>query len=172
MKYLLAVLLMLLTGLLTAYGGNDTAQNQAALAKTLAVPTATPDPGVMEDLVNALNRGQIEDALNLFNDSSIFTEVDQAGLLSVLPDNGQIYPETGGNHTYTGKAAIRNLLQYEIESNLNILPRNYTVNNDNITLEASFYFLNEVVDARLNAQTQGGRFNSITYYAQQATFFT
>jgi hypothetical protein len=172
MKYLVAVLLMLLTGLLTACGGNDTARSQVVLAKTLtAASPATLDPGVMENLINALNQGRLEEALNLFNDFSVLTEVDQAGALSVLPDNGQIYPETGGNHTYTGKVAIRNWLQYEINSNLNILPRNYIVNNDNITLDVTFYYENEVVEARLDAQTQGDRFNSVTYYIQKVNFF-
>jgi hypothetical protein len=168
MKYLLAVLLLLLSGLLTACAGNpaNSQQSRPVAANTLAASAdSDADSGVMDDFINAVNNGQMEEALNLFTDSSVFIEVDQIGLLTNLP-------QSGGNYTYTGRAGIRDWLQYELEANLNIKPLNYAENGPVISLEASFYYLNQVIDARLDARTQAGRFNSVTYYIQKVNYLS
>jgi hypothetical protein len=168
MKYFLPGLLLVLAGLLTACAGNpaNPQQPRPVSANTLdASAGISADSGVMDNFINAVNNGQMEEALDLFTDSSVFIEVDQIGLLTNLP-------QSGGNYTYTGRAGIRDWLQYELEANLNIKPLNYAENGPVISLEASFYYLNQVIDARLDARTQAGRFNSVTYYIQKVNYLS
>ncbi len=165
MKYLLPALLLLLTGLLTACGSNHAAQTGAAVppntvtVAAVAAANAAPDANLLDSLIFAVNNGQIEQALALFDDNSVLIEVNQAGLLTNLV-------QYGGNITYTGKAAIRGWLQVEIDANVQIEPLNYTVNHQNVILEANFYYLSQVINARLDAKTGDGKFNSLTYYVQ------
>src|SRR4051794_28362779 len=121
MKYLFLVLLMLLSVLLKACAGTNTHQVQSRQYPTSAAqltPESEDDPGILEDFVNDINNHQAREALDLFNDDAVVTEIDQVGLGSNLavPISPVIY---------TGKDQIASWLNQEVEANLQIVPRSY-----------------------------------------------
>jgi hypothetical protein len=73
-------------------------------------------------------------------------------------------PHMDNNFTYSGKAEIEGWLKYSIESNLQIAPVEFKASGDITILEAQFYYTNQIIEARLEAQTEAGRFNSLTFY--------
>jgi hypothetical protein len=169
MKNLVVVLplVIMLVSLLTACSNQSVTQSRSVysdLSNGQFVDDLEVDSSVMENFVTAINNHQVQIALDLFNDGAVVTEVSQIGLGTTLPQNG-------GNSTLSTKGEIESWLKSEIASNLEITPVEYNAIGKTGTLKSDFNFPDQLVEVRLVAYTQGGRFNSLYYYMERVKLF-
>lgn len=168
MKGLIIFLVLTLISLLTACSDNSVTRIRGELptnSNTSASQPTQDDRSVLVDFLDALNNHQIAETMYLFNDEAILTMVDQINFGTTLPENDSPY-------TYRGKAEIEGWLEYQAGAIIRIVPGVYRESDNSITLEAVFYYTNQVCNIRVDAQTQGGRFNSLTYYIQKVNHLT
>ena len=160
-------LVIVLMSLLTACSTQRVTQPQSVYSDTSNGQFADDtqvDSSVLETFVIAINNHQVQSALDLFNDGAVVTGVSQIGLGTTLPQNG-------GNFTINTKSEIETWLNSQIASNLEITPVEYTAIGKTGTLEVQFNFPDQLVEARLVAYTQGGRFNSLYFYIEKVDLF-
>src|SRR6058998_2473456 len=110
------VLIVVLNSLLAACSANSTPLAPVPTSTTRVAQTSDYDEvdfSQLEGFVNAINDQYVEEALNLFNEEASLSEIDQVALMLNLHQNGW-------NHNYTGKAEIKDWLEVEIRSNVQI----------------------------------------------------
>ena len=160
MKYLLLILILMPGSFLTACGDNNATPLQTVPSNSGFSQPANANPGVLEEFVSALNSHQLQKAIDLFDDTASFTEINQIYLGTSVPDKGL-------NYTYSGKAEIASWLEYQVAATLQIVPVEYKLSANSVTLEANFYYTDQVHNIRLDAQTQGGRISSLYFFIEQ-----
>ena len=181
-KYLLVVLTffsLISLSLLTACSNNNnnTTASEAVLYSTTnsdtgessnssfknGSPSFDNDPGTLGDFVDGLNNHQIDTLLDLFNDDSKLTQVDQFNLGTTHSMN--VFAQTS-----TGKAEIKSWLDYQSQAIIGVKPQDYKVSANGVTMFALFYYPGQVEDIRMDAQTQEGRLAFLYFYIEKITY--
>ncbi len=162
MKYLLIILVLALTSLLTACSGNKTTDGQAAISNASAYQDIEADTSVLEELVNVMNNHDIQTALDLFKDSAIINEVS---LVDFIPDTQKL----NWAYTQSGKDEIKDWLKYQTQAIIQIVPVKYEMAGTTVTLKAGFYYTNQTRTMVLEAQTKGGRLTNLNLYIENTS---
>jgi hypothetical protein len=186
-KFLLVVLVLFMfagSPLLTACSGitgNNPPPSQAALSSTStstftsnsdtesnsnsanSFQTFENDPNILGDFVDGLNNHQVEDLLNLFNEEAILTQVNQFNLGTTLTSDMEY-------QTSSGKAGIKSWLEYQSAAITGVMPQEYAVSANSVTLYALFYYPDYVEHVRMDAQILGGRFEVFFFYIEKITY--
>lgn len=167
MKNLMVVLVLLvvLNSLLMACSNNST-PNTTAPASTIK-STPTSDDGVdfslLEDFVNGLNDQFVDATLNLFNEEATLTEIDQVALMSNLH-------QRGWNYVYEGKAEIKHWLKVEIEANAQIIPVEYKLYANYLSMDGILYYQDQALDFQLIGKPENGKITHLIYYIVKKKF--
>jgi ABC-type glycerol-3-phosphate transport system substrate-binding protein len=162
MKYLVCLLILMLTNLLTACSGSSSAPHAQVAPSTTTTSIARPsgtgtDTRLLEDFVNSLNEQQVSAALNSFNEGGEVIENDPQIL-------GTNFSGDGLPTAYTSKGEIEGWLQYQMASNLKITPVEYTVDDNKITLEDVIAYNNHEMTGELVAYTQHDGIDHLFFY--------
>jgi hypothetical protein len=121
------------------------------------------DPGTLAEFVDGLNNHQVDTLLDLFNDDSTLTQVDQFNLGTTHSMN--VFAQTS-----TGKAEIKSWLDYQSQAIIGVMPQDYKVSANGVTMFALFYYPGQVEDIRMDAQTQEGRLVFLYFYIEKITY--
>lgn len=162
MKNLMVVLILsiVLNSLLAACSANSTTPAPVPTSTTRVAQTSEYDEvdfSRLEDFVNAINDQFVEEALNLFNEEASLTEIDQVALMLNLHQNGW-------NHNYTGKAEIREWLEVEIGSNAQIVPLEYKLYANYLSMNGVLYYQDQVLDLQVIEKPENGKIGFLIYY--------
>ena len=158
MKYLLIVLVLVLTSLLTACSDNKTT---VALARPSTTKYAQPSGdtlNVLADLVDAINNQHLAAVLDLLSDDASFIEHYAVTLETNLPSNAI-------STAYNGKREIEEWLRDQFGPDIRITPKEYKMVAENsITLEGSFSYSDGEIGVELVAYTQDGKIRNLFIY--------
>ena len=158
MKYLLIVLVLVLTSLLTACSDNKTTDTQAIPSTKNYTQPYEDTSNVLADLVDAINNNHLPSALDLLSDDVSFIEHYPVTLETNLPVDAI-------STAYNGKGEIEEWLRSQSFSDLEITPKEYKMVSDNrITLVGSFIYSDSEVDVELVAYTQDGKIRNLFIY--------
>jgi hypothetical protein len=169
MKNLLAVLILILV-LNTLLGAcSDKSTPPAQPSPPTTGPAQTPsDDGVdftlLKEFVNAINDQYVEGGLNLFNDEATLNEIDQVALMTNLHQNGW-------NHMYSGKGEIGEWLKVEISSNAQIVPGEYKLYGNYLSMDGFLYYQDQVIKLQLIIIPENSKINLLIYYVKDKKYF-
>jgi hypothetical protein len=165
MKHSFFLLTFLILSLLTACSDKGVTQTNREIpsdSSTNGSQSTKVSRSVLLDFLDTLNNQQVGDTLDLFNDEAVITMVDQINVGTTLSENESPY-------TYSGKAEIKGWLEYQARAISRIVPEEFSESNDIFSVEAAFYYPNQVCNIRVEAQTQGGMFNSLYFYVEKVS---
>ena len=128
-----------------------------------ALQTFENDPSMLGDFVDGLNNHQIDTLLDLFNESATLTQVNQFMLGTTLSTDMEY-------QTISGKAEIKSWLEYQSGAITGVIPQEYMVSANSVTLYAQFYYPTWVEDVRMDAQIRGGRFDVFFFYIEKINY--
>ncbi len=157
------VVLLELNSLLTACSDYSTPPTHIPAFTTRAAQTSDYDEvniSQLEDFVNAVNDQCAQAALNLFNEEAALTEIDQVALMSNLHQNGW-------NHIYGGKAEIKSWLEVEIGSNVQIVPVEYKLYANYLSMNGILYYQDQILDLQLIEKPENGKISLLIYYIKK-----
>lgn len=158
MKYLLIVLILVLTSFLTACSDNITTGPHAVPSSTKYAPPSGDTLNMLADLVDAINNQHLAAALDLLSDDASFIEHYPVTLETNLPSDTI-------STAYNGKGEIEEWLRDQLFSGLKITPKEYEmVGYNSIIMEGSFSYSDGEVRVELVAYTQDGKIRNLFIY--------
>jgi len=167
MRCFIFVLFLFLSGFLTACSGTTGPQLQDAsitstqiTSEDIQVEAATT---TLENFVNALNNHQVNQALDLFNEESVVSEVNLTG-----SETNSLQINLA--QSWKNKAEIKDLLEYEAGAINEIVPIEFKASAKTITLKTLFYYNNQVRNIDMDVQAEGGKLIFLRLFIERITW--
>lgn len=149
---------------LTACAGNYAPLPPAAppVPKITQTGAEGVDYSGLQDFVQTINDQYVDEGLSLFNDNATLNEIDQVALMGNLHQNGW-------NHNYYGIEEIKGWLETEIDSDAQILPKDYKLYGNYPSMDGALYYQDRIMDIRLIEKPENGKISLLIYNILAAT---